>query len=142
MCGKRLKAILPELVIALERHGHLKLDPEVKKLLLSASSSTIDRLLASVRTRSKSKRKRKRANKVSKKIPVRTFGDWNEPGPGYLEIDFVAHCGGNMADSFIHTLVATDICSGWTECVPLLVCEQSLVVEGLEVIFNQIPFPD
>ena len=46
-----------------------------------------------------------------------------------------------MAGSFIHTLVATDVCSGWTEFVPLLAREQSLVVEGLEVIFDQIPFP-
>jgi len=52
-----------------------------------------------------------------------------------------ARVGHSTADSFIHTLIATDICTGWTECVPLLVREQSLVVEGLEVIFNQIPFP-
>jgi hypothetical protein len=141
MCGKRLKAIVPELVGALERHGHLALDPEVRSRLLIVSPATIDRLLAPIRKQSKSRRRRRAVRKITKKIPVRTFGDWKEPPPGYLEIDFVAHCGGSMAGSFVHTLVATDVCSGWTECVPLLVREQSLVVEGLEALFRQIPFP-
>ena len=46
-----------------------------------------------------------------------------------------------MAGSFIHTLVTTDVSSGWTEFLPLLAREQSLVVEGLDAIFQQIPFP-
>jgi len=141
ICGKRLKAILPDLVDALERHGHLSLDSEVKKLLLRASAATIDRLLIPIREQSRSNRKRKQVKKISQSVPVRTFGDWNEPGPGFFEIDFVAHSGGCMADSFIHTLVMTDVCTGWTECIPLLVREQSLVVEGLDALFRQIPFP-
>jgi hypothetical protein len=44
-----------------------------------------------------------------------------------------------MAGAFIHSLVATDVCSGWTESVPLLVREQSLVTEGLEVLGRQFP---
>ena len=31
ICGKRLKAIVPSLIAAMERHGHLNLDPEVRK---------------------------------------------------------------------------------------------------------------
>ena len=46
-----------------------------------------------------------------------------------------------MVGSFIHTLVGTDISSGWTEFVPLLAREQSLVVEGLDAMFQHIPFP-
>ena len=56
------------------------------------------------------------------------------PSPGFLEIDLVAHCGDNMGGSFIYSLVATDVCTGWTEAVPLLAREQSLVVTGLEAI--------
>jgi len=141
ICGKRLKAIMPDLVGAMERHGHLRLNQDVRKRLLSASTATIDRLLAPVRGKAKPRKKRRRARKINKKIPVRTFADWDEPNPGYFEIDFVVHCGGSMANSFINTLVATDICSGWTESLPLLVREQSLVVEGLNVLFKQIPFP-
>ena len=34
MCGKRLKALLPILLPALERHGHLSLDPGVRERVL------------------------------------------------------------------------------------------------------------
>jgi hypothetical protein len=140
ICGKRLKAILPEFIDALERHEHLALEAELKKQLLTVSAATIDRLLAPVRSQAKGRKKRRNSLKVRKQIPVRTFADWHEPKPGYFEIDFVVHCGGSMANSFIHTLVATDVCSGWTECLPLLAREQSLVVEGLQALFRQIPF--
>ena len=68
-----------------------------------------------------------------------TYDDWDRPPPGFLEIDLVAHCGGPLSGSFIHSLVATDICTGWTEAVPLLAREQSLVVEGLEAIGQRLP---
>ena len=53
----------------------------------------------------------------------------------------MVHHGGSLWGSMIHNLVATDICTGWTEAVPLLAREQSLVVEGLEAIGRQLPFP-
>ena len=118
ICGKRLKAILPELVEAMERHGHLRLDAEVRKQVLRASAATMDRLLKPIRSGAQSRRKRRRSAKVNKDIPVRTFADWGQPNPGYLEMDFVVHSGMSMAGSFIHSLVATDVCSGWTESVP------------------------
>jgi len=141
ICGKRLKAVLPTLVDAMEQHRHLNLNPEVRRQLLKVSASTIDRLLSPIRNPSQSRRKRRRPKKVSKEVPIRTFGDWDDPKPGYLEIDFVVHCEGFMTGSFIHTLVTTDVSSGWTEFIPLLNREQSLVVEGLDAIFQQIPFP-
>ncbi|HLJ96673.1 MAG TPA: ISNCY family transposase, partial [Gemmataceae bacterium] len=58
ICGKRLKAILPGLITALEQHGHLALDPTVRQDLLSASAATIDRLLASVRSTATKPKKR------------------------------------------------------------------------------------
>ncbi len=141
ICGKWLKAILPELLDAMERHGHLGLDPEARRRVLQVSAATIDRLLKPVHSWARSRRKRGRSKKVSKEIPVRTFADWGQPGPGYLEMDLVAHCGISTIGSFIHTLVATDVCSGWTEFLPLMAREQSFVVEGFEVLFDQIPFP-
>jgi hypothetical protein len=46
-----------------------------------------------------------------------------------------------MEGTFLWSLVATDVCSGWTEAVALVAREQSLVVEGLEVIRRQLPVP-
>jgi hypothetical protein len=141
ICGKRLKAILPGLVGALEQHGHLALDPAVRTRLLSASAATIDRLLAPVRGQAAPRKRRKTATKPSKQIPVRTFADWKAPAPGYLEIDFVAHGGTSMEGTFLWSLAATDVCTGWIEVVPLLAREQSLVVEGLELVRRHLPVP-
>jgi hypothetical protein len=141
ICGKRLKAILPALISALERHGHLTLDAEVRRLLLAASPATIDRLLTPVRGTAGRRGKRKRATKSSREVPVRTFADWKGPAPGFLEVDLVAHGGDSMEGTFLWSLVATDVCSGWTEAVVLVAREQSLVAEGLELIRRQLPVP-
>ena len=126
-----MKAAMPHLVESvesMERHGHLALDPEVRDRLLAASAATRDRLLKPIRPTAGSRRKRS----MGKRVPVRTYNDWNGPPPGFLEIDLVVHSGGPLSGSFIHSLVATDVCTGWTEAVPLLAKEQSLIVEGLE----------
>ena len=49
LCGKRLHALLPQLVESLEHHGHLQLEQAVRARVLTMSSATIDRLLAPVR---------------------------------------------------------------------------------------------
>lgn len=141
ICGKRLKAVLPGLIAALERHGHLNLDDEVRQRLLAVSAATIDRLLASVRSNTSQRRKRRASTKSRKAIPIRTFADYGDALPGYLEIDFVSHGGSSMQGVFLWSLVATDVCSGWTEALALVAREQSLVVEGLEVIRRQFPVP-
>ena len=46
-----------------------------------------------------------------------------------------------MQGTFLWSLVATDVCSGWTEAVPLVAREQSLVIEGLAVMRRQFPVP-
>ena len=142
ICGKRLKAVLPSLVGAMERHGHFDLDADVRERILSISAATIDRLLRPIRGEAGRRRNRRKGkHKINQRVPVRTFDDWREPSPGFLEIDLVAHCGGTLSGSFIHSLVATDVSSGWTEAVPLLAREQSLVAQGVEVISRQLPIP-
>ena len=48
-CGKRLRPLLPVLVEAMERHGHVQLTPEVRAGVLSMSAATIDRALKDIR---------------------------------------------------------------------------------------------
>ena len=95
ICGKRLQAILPSLIESLEGHGHLQLDPDVRSKLLAISPASIDRMLKPVRKTAGSSRPRNPRH--HKMVPTRTFADWHGPKPGYLEIDLLAHCGGNMA---------------------------------------------
>jgi hypothetical protein len=90
ICGKRLKALLPELLEAMERHSHLQLEQGIRAQLLAMSAATIDRQLCGVRKQAYGGRKKKVAlNRIRKMVPVRTFADWGEVRPGYLEVDFV-----------------------------------------------------
>lgn len=140
VCGKRLRALLPVLVPALERHGHLILEPLARTKLLGVSAATIDRLLAEARGLSDRRRVRRAPSALRRSVPIRTYADWNAPDPGFMEIDLVAHCGQRMAGAFVHTLTLTDIASTWTECVPLLVREGSLVVETIDQLRGALPF--
>src|SRR5664279_3607496 len=140
VCGKRLKPLLPVLVDALERHGHLHLEQAVRSLVLSASAATIDRTLAEPRAQQLGRRSARAKPLIRKQIRVRTFADWAEPGPGYMEIDLVTHCGEIASGSFAYTLTLTDIASGWTEGVPLLVREASSVVEAIARLQPCLPF--
>ena len=68
ICGKRLKAAIPLLIKAMEKHGHLELDPEVRTKLIAVSAATIDRMLAPVRKGAGVRRKRRLAKKLTKLI--------------------------------------------------------------------------
>ena len=117
--------------------------PEYGDSLFSASAATIDRLLRPIREQAGSRRKRKQKRKMGSRIQVRTFSDWKEPEPGYLEIDLVAHCGGTVG-GIVHpaALWLPTYAPGWTEAIPLLAREQSLVVEGLEASLPCLPGSD
>jgi len=142
ICGKRLHAILPTLVDAMERHGHLSLDAEVRSGLLQMSAASMDRLLKPAREAGQQKRRRSHINTpLRKSIAVRTFNDWNDPPPGFFEMDMVAHCGKSVAGSHAHSLVLTDIASGWTEAAALIVREQTLITTAVEEVRTKLPFP-
>ena len=143
LCGKRLKALIPLLVDAMERHGHLSLDAVIKDKLLRVSAATIDRALRHTREQIDGQRKRRTGvgAAIRRSIPVRTFADWRDPPPGFFEVDMVEHCGGPKTDgNFVHSLVLTDIASGWTECVAMPVREQMLVVRGMAKVAADLPF--
>ena len=115
VCGKRLKALIPLLVDAMARHGHLDLDPIIRSKVLQVSASTIDRMLAAARLHIDGQRKRRKGvgSAIRRSIPVRTFSDWRNPPPGFFEIDMVEHCDGSKTDGdYVHTLTMTDIATG------------------------------
>ena len=141
ICGKRLRCLLPALVESMQRHGHIQLADEIRAALLSMSAATIDRSLRKARERSGG-RKRSRAvasAALRRSVPVRTFSDWNNPPPGFSEADLVAHSGPRADGSFVQTLVLTDIATGWTDCMPLLFREQTLLIEVLSQMRTQLP---
>ena len=143
ICGKRLRVLIPVLIEAMERHGHLQLDRVVRSRLLDISPATIDRLLRPQREATGRVRRRRwgAGSAVRQSVPVRTYADWGDPPPGYCECDLVEYCGGvKEGGNFVHTLTLTDIHSGWTECRALVVREQSLVVAGISAVAEHLPF--
>jgi hypothetical protein len=143
ICGKRLRPLLPILVEAMELHGHVQLAPEVRVRLLAMSAATIDRALRDIRRQAGTATRRRSAPSaaIRSSVPVRTFDDWDDPPPGFVEADLVAHSGPVARGSFVQTLVLTDIATGWTECAPLLVREQRLLTEVLGELRKLLPFP-
>lgn len=140
ICGKRLKALLPVLVPSLERHGHLARDETVRQRVLSASAATIDRLLRTRRLAGGKQRRRRQHPSIAQGIPIRKFGDWNAPKPGFAEVDLVAYCGDRLQGSFAHTFVLVDIATGWIECAPLLARDSAVVADALDRLRTTMPF--
>ena len=143
VCGKRLRPLVPILIDSMERAGHLQLAPEVRAGLLGMSAATIDRALTTMKGEGGGKRRRRSlsSSAIRRSIPVRTFSDWDDPPPGFMEADLVSHSGPVAAGSFTQTLTLTDIATGWTECAPLLVREQTLLIEVLKRMRAVLPFP-
>ena len=142
ICGKRLKALMPILVEAMERHGHPGPGPEIRAAVLAMSASMIDRSLREVREQASGRKRRRTAapSSVRKSIPVRNFSDWDDPPPGFVEADLVAHCGPVANGSFVRTPAVTDIATGWTECAPLPYREQTLLREVMGEVRRRLPF--
>ena len=141
ICGKRLKQVNRTLIEAMERYGQPQLDAEVRGRLLAMSAATMDGVLKPVRDAGKQGRRRSGINTpLRKSIAVRTFNDWNDPPPGFFEMDMVAHCGKSAAGSFAHSLVLTDIATGWTEVAAMMVREQALVTITVKEIRKTLPF--
>ena len=95
--GKRLAPMLGELLAVLRHFGELVIDEDTAALLVSMSAATIDRRLASERAKYQLKGRctTKPGSLLKSQIPVRTWADWDDARPGFVEIDLVSHDGGN-----------------------------------------------
>jgi hypothetical protein len=142
VCGKRLKVMIPTLLPALERHGRLQLGQADHDRVLAISAATIDRVLVDVKIAASGGRRRRAGfySAIRREVPIRTFNDWNSPPPGFCEVDMVAHGGTSVAGSFIQTLTMVDVATGWTECLPLVTREGSLVVEAINRAQSLFPW--
>lgn len=142
ICGKRLAPYLNEIVSVLERHEEIVLDYETREKLLKISSPTIDRLLATERKKMqlKGRARTKPGTLLKNQIPVRTFADWDEKMPGFVEIDLVSHDGGSVRGDYIQTLDVTDVFTGWTETKAVRNKAQVWTFQALEEIIVKVPF--
>src|SRR3981189_1711760 len=141
--GKRLAPMLGELLAVLRHFGELVIDEDTAALLVSMSAATIDRRLASERAKYQLKGRctTKPGSLLKSQIPVRTWADWDDARPGFVEIDLVSHDGGNPAGQFAFTLTVTDIATGWTENRSVPSKAAKCVLLALNDIAYKMPFP-
>jgi hypothetical protein len=142
ICGKRLAPMLKDIIPVLEKHNEIQLDEETKSKLLSISSATIDRLLKSERKKHtiKGRSHTKPGTLLKSQIPIRTFAQWDEKKPGFVEIDLVGHDGGDPSGEFAQTLNVTDIATGWTESQAVKNKAQRWVFEAIADMRGRFPF--
>ena len=142
LCGKRLKPFLPVLVESLKHHKEIDLSEEDEALILRASAATIDRILAPERKKSviKGRSTTKPGTLLKHKIPIRTFAQWTEDRPGFMEVDLVAHTDTTRGE-YINTLNMTDIATGWTVCTAFMGKGERDCVAGIDQVRAMLPFP-
>ena len=142
LCGKRLVAIMPELIAKLEQFAELRLTVSTKEKLLRISAASIDRLLQPERRKHqlRGRSHTKPGTLLKHQIPIRTFAEWDEQQPGFAEIDLVAHDGGLALGDYCQTLDLTDVCTGWTETEAVPNKAQVWVFEAIQTIRQRLPF--
>ena len=141
--GKRLAPMLSILVPLLRRDGELDLDDDEATLLMSMSAATIDRRLAGAKVLAgfRGTSHTKPGSLLKTQIPIRTWSEWDDVTPGFVEIDMVGHEGGNSFGEFCFTLTMTDIATGWTINRSVRNKSAIRVTEAIEYGCGQFPFP-
>ena len=143
LCSKRFHPFVPELVGILRRNAELAVTEETEAQLCQMSPSTIDRILR--RWRGNGRRRGLSTTKpgtlLKNAIPVRTFSDWNENKPGFIEADLVAHCGDSAEGFYLTTLSTVDVATGWCEPVAVWGKGQDRVGGAVYDVRKRLPMP-
>jgi hypothetical protein len=142
--GKRLHPALPAVLDNLARHGHLAgVEAAVVEQVLAMSPATIDRRLASARTGLVARKPiahTRPGSMLKSSIALKTWHEWNETIPGFVQIDLVGHEGGDNNGEFFFTLDATDVATGWTEAITVRSKGERIVAAGLDQLRLRFPF--
>ena len=136
-CGSRLHALLPEWLPAYEL-DHRRLDADLRGCLLQASARTLDRLMSPLRVGLTRRGVTRPGSLLRQSIPIR--GAWTEEGPGWLEMDTVALCGGRLDDQHLWMLDAVDIRTDWTELRALENRGQACTLKQIAQLETGLPF--
>lgn len=139
----RLQPFVPELLDRLIQCGELVPVPAVDKLLRQASRATLARLWAPARaTRPpRGATTTRRGQWLKHDIPIRTFAEWQDTRPGFLEIDRVSHCGSSTEGFFLTTLCAEDIATACVELAAVWGKTQGRVGAAIHQVHERLPMP-
>src|SRR5438876_2916143 len=139
----RLHPFVPELLARLVQCDELTVLPAVEKQLRRASAATLKRLLAPARAQypPRGATLTHPGPVLKHEIPIRTFAEWDDVRPGFLEIDLVGHCGSSTEGFFLYTLCAVDIATAWIELEATWGKYQDRVGGAVDHIRRRLPMP-
>ena len=141
-CGIRLQPNLLTTLESMIRFKEISVSETIMRQLKTISARTIDRRLSKEREIRKLDRHRgttKRGTMLKSSIPIR-ITNWDTGKAGFMEMDTVAHNGGNPSGEFIYTLDMVDICFGWSEQYAVMGKGEIGVVNAVNVIRTGLPF--
>src|SRR5664279_4891877 len=141
--GKRLAPVMGELVATLRRFGELDVSDELAGALTGMSPATMDRRLAPDRAAMtlRGRSHTKPGSLLKDAIAIRTWAQWDDAAPGFVEIDLVGYEGGNAIGEHVYTLTVTDIATGWTENRSVPNKARKWVIAALALSCLIMPFP-
>ena len=139
----RLHPFVPDLLDRLAQCAELVVAPAVDKLVRQASAATLGRLLAPARAQRPARglATTRAGSWLKGEIPIRTFAEWDDVQPGFLEIDLVAHCGSTTEGFYLCTLCAVDIATAWIELEAVWGKGQERVGAAIHRVRAQLPMP-
>ncbi|TAL19390.1 hypothetical protein EPN90_03515 [Patescibacteria group bacterium] len=141
ICAERLHPAIPEYIRILKRDGMWKHAEETTGLLLQASLGTIKNRIANFENiRRRGGRGATKPSNLKEIIPVRR-GPWENPPPGWGEVDTVAHCGYTISGDFCYTVQYTDVATIWTMLAAQWNKGEMETVRSIERIERRLPFP-
>jgi hypothetical protein len=122
LCSKRLRPFIPEMTRVLRAKEELFIRDDTATELGQLSASTIDRITRRWRQgkRGHGLSLTKPGTHLKNAIPIKTFSEWEDSRPGFIQVDLVAHCGDRVDGFYLNTLSAVDVATGWFE--PIAVC--------------------
>jgi hypothetical protein len=140
---QRLQPFVPELLDRLTRDGELALAPDIDKLVRQVSVATLGRLLGPARARrpARGATTTRVGTWLRHEIPIRTFTEWDDAGPGFCEIDLVAHCGSSTQGFYLCTLCTVDIATAWVELEAVWGKGHERVGGGVHRVRQRLPMP-
>ena len=140
LCAERLRAIIGEYVTVLQRDNDWPFNDEITGKLWSMSIGTMkERISHFERVVSGGGRCLTKPSSLKEIIPVRR-GPWQNPDPGFLEADTVAHCGNDVSGDFAYTVQLTDICLTWCFLEAQMGKEKRPTKKSVQAMRERSPF--
>ncbi len=141
ICAERLKPQIAEYVRVLRRDGMWRHDDATTASLFVMSAATMKRRIALFENvKKKGGRGTTKPSDLKEIIPIRR-GPWQNPPPGFGEVDTVAHCGTTLVGDYCYTVQYTDVATIWTALAGQWNKGEDETVRSISRIREHLPFP-